>query len=409
MNIPTRSAMISAAMLLTAVALAPPGARAQTSEQMEYERQQREYWQQQEQQRQEQQRLQQLMDDNARRQQEEARQLNAPTGQSATSDYPVAAPQYESPTYSAPSAGGGGAPAVDWWSKPPLPAAKNPLLGRWRQVASREVSSEDMSAPFAGFLPPGAAEAAAALLNGATAGGCDSMFGHGVIAFNPSSLDWVAPDGHQEILNHVDYRKDGASVVVLSRDPGAISALIVGLPDNDTAVVAPFNCTLVRVTPASTPNATAHRAPAIDLGPLGAPPAGPPNATLSVLSGAATPGQGMLAPFQSVVVYLTTENPDIALAKAGFSGPNPVDAWLAACRQGQKNCKEGMHAMVASAVGTLRVDASGQAKTPALPSGQYFIVGLAPYQGKTLVWHLPYFMRPGNNTLMLNQTNGTFG
>jgi hypothetical protein len=116
MNIPTRSAVISAAMLLTPMALAPPGARAQTPEQMEYERQQREYWKQQEQQRQEQQRLQQVMDDNARQQQEESRQWNAPTGQSATSDYPVAAPQ----TAPRQPVAAAGAPAItaatDWES-----------------------------------------------------------------------------------------------------------------------------------------------------------------------------------------------------------------------------------------------------------------------------------------------------
>ena len=83
MNILSRSALLAATMLLTAVALAPHGAAAQTPAQMEYDRQQREYRQQQEQQRQDQQRQQQLMNENARRQQEESRQLNAPSGQYA--------------------------------------------------------------------------------------------------------------------------------------------------------------------------------------------------------------------------------------------------------------------------------------------------------------------------------------
>jgi hypothetical protein len=79
-----RISLAGLAALLTAVIIAPQGARAQTPAQIEYDRQQREYWRQQEQQRQEQQRQQQQMNENARRQQEEMRQLNAPTGKSPT-------------------------------------------------------------------------------------------------------------------------------------------------------------------------------------------------------------------------------------------------------------------------------------------------------------------------------------
>lgn len=92
MKLPSRSALITATMLLTILASAPHYAWAQTPAQMEYERQQREYSRQQEQQRQEQQRQQQLMNDNARRQQEESRRLNAPMGQSPTPGYQGATP-----------------------------------------------------------------------------------------------------------------------------------------------------------------------------------------------------------------------------------------------------------------------------------------------------------------------------
>ena len=98
---------------------------------------------------------------------------------------------------------------------------------------------------------------------------------------------------------------------------------------------------------------------------------------------------------------------DAALAKAGFSGANPIDAWLHACAQKQPTCSAGMKAMTASSVGLLTMDPAGRAQTPSLPSGQYFILGFAPYNGKPLVWHRPYFLRPGANSVVLDQTNAT--
>src|SRR5260221_341111 len=74
---------------------------------------------------------------------------------------------------------------------------------------------------------------AASMLNGALAGGCKSIFGTGMVAFRPNTLEWVAPDGHEEVLNHIAYRAHGAEVVVLARDPGSVPALIFGFPNHD--------------------------------------------------------------------------------------------------------------------------------------------------------------------------------
>ena len=71
MNIPFRSALIAATMLSMSLAIAPQATRAQTPQQMEYERQQREY----------------------SRQQEESRRINVPMGQSPAPGYQGASPQ----------------------------------------------------------------------------------------------------------------------------------------------------------------------------------------------------------------------------------------------------------------------------------------------------------------------------
>jgi hypothetical protein len=67
------------------------------------------------------------------------------------------------------------------------------------------------------------------VVNGAFGGACKSVFGTGVVAFTPTALNWVAPDGHEEILNHVEYRSDGPNVIVIPSDPDPIP-FIFGFP-----------------------------------------------------------------------------------------------------------------------------------------------------------------------------------
>ena len=301
--------------------------------------------------------------------------------------------------------GGGGVPPVK--QLPLLPVSKNPLIGKWQMGATKPVDLNGME-----VLPE-----TQSIVSGAFAGGCESIFGKGRIAFTPSQLNWVAPDGHEEILNRVEYRGDKGNVVVIPLDSDL--PLVFGLTNNDHAVVAFLGCTLSRVTlanaPVAQPRAGGSTAPPAASGPAmgsapaiaanGPPPSGPPNATLSFNTGISSPGY--LTPFTSTQVYLVTENPDAALAKAGFSGANPIDAWLHACAQSQPTCSAGMKAMTASSVGLLTMDSAGRAQTPSLPSGQYFILGFAPYNGKPLVWHRPYFLRPGANSVVLDQTNAT--
>jgi hypothetical protein len=263
---------------------------------------------------------------------------------------------------------GGGAPPVK--QLPLLPVSKNPLIGKWQMGATKPVDLNGLE-----VLPE-----TQSIVNGAFAGGCESIFGKGRIAFTPSQLNWVAPDGHEEILNRVEYRGDRGNVVVIPLDSDL--PLVFGLTNTDHAVVAFLGCTLSRVTlanaPVAPPRAGASTAPPASSGPdigfapviaaNGPPPSGPPNATLSF---------------------------------------NPVDAWLHACAQSQPTCSAGMTAMTASSVGLLTMDSAGRAQTASLPSGQYFILGFAPYNGKPLVWHRPYFLRPGANSVVLDQTNAT--
>lgn len=297
--------------------------------------------------------------------------------------------------YAPGGAGGGmgGARAVDWYARPPLPPEKNPLLGRWRQTGSRP--------PRMGGL---VGQLSNPFLAGAMAGGCKSMFGSGVIAFEPKALQWVAPDGHAEILNHVGYRANGNDVVMVTRDPGAVPALFFGFPNRDHAVVALFGCSMERLG-AKGP-AAAAQAPKPAPQPVTALSTQNSGDTrLSFRIGAAAPGQ--FVPFAGIKIWVTREDPENALVRAGI----PVQRDLVAQIDGDCHklaaCMRDWKAMTTSALGFIITDANGHAQTPAFKPGHYYLVGVAPYQGRHLFWHRAIDIRNGPNAITLDQTNAS--
>jgi len=300
-----------------------------------------------------------------------------------------------------PGRGAGGPPPVNWWSRPALPAEKNPLLGHWKQTGVKKISAQQIGGPLGGLMGPGTAEAAANMLGSTLAEGCKSIFGSGVVAFEPDALQWVAPDGHEEILNHVTYRASGSEVVVLSRDAGTVT-LIFGFPNRDHAVVALFKCTMERVAAARpgtvVQSSTTHSTVA------SAPPAGSPNSVLNFQAGAAGPGS--FTPFPDIELWVTRNDPRVALAKVAPAASGSLADTLAADCRMPATCIRDFRAMVAGALGAVRTDTAGMARTPSIPAGQYYVVGLTPYQGKRLLWARPVKVQPGSNTVTLDQNNG---
>jgi hypothetical protein len=288
-------------------------------------------------------------------------------------------------------------------SKPLLPADKNPLLGRWQQTAGRPMDL--------GLLKgmPGASE----MVSGALGGGCQSIFGKGRVAFTPTTYNWVAPDGHEEVLNHVEYRADGANVIVIPNDPAPLP-LIFGFPNHDHAVVAFLGCTMQRVTPGAKPTqASSQTTPANSQSKPAAlnVPAG--QAVLDLNVGATVAGKFSPVP-AGTSIWLTPQNPDANLVKAGFtpdSGGQPIEKLFAACKIGHggtmEDCKRGMQAMLSGALGVAATDDAGHARTGAVPPGRYYVVGFVPYQGHSLMWHMPVDMRPGANSVTLGPENGS--
>ena len=307
----------------------------------------------------------------------------------------------------APGAGAGGSAAagqrgaarpVDWWAKPVLVPEHNPLIGKWKQIASKGSAGQQNGASAFG-------DAITAIVDGAMAGGCKSMFGNGTIAFGPESLDWVAPDGHQELLNHVAYRTNGTDIVVLTHDAGAIPQMFVGMPNHDHAVVALFNCTMERVgarnvgaehPPASHPAQSALEQSA---------PAGAPDASLVLRVGATV--AGTFAPFPGIQIWVTPEDPQGALTQVAGAAAGSVSDRLASDCHEPMNCARDWKAMSAKALGSIRTDAAGRGATPLIAHGRYYLVGHAAYENKWLFWHQSVDLHPGSNEVVLDQSNGT--
>ncbi|HEX3888225.1 MAG TPA: hypothetical protein VHW05_12065 [Phenylobacterium sp.] len=311
--------------------------------------------------------------------------------------------------------GGGGPPPVDWWRKPALSPAKNPLLGRWRQGAHKDVGADDVAGPIKDLLIPGTAEVAAKIMNGALGAGCDSVFGKGTVAFEPTALQWVAPDGHEEILNHVAYRASGADVVVITRDEGALPAMFFGFAGHDHAVVALLNCTLDRLgAPGSAPPARTAQARPVPgaqlanapLPPAAPPPSGPPNAILKIQTGVSVPGG--FTPLAGARLWLTPQDPQAELAAIGLALPPgaPMLTKIANDCASVPACEREVGAMVRHAIGRVATDAQGHAQSPQIPSGRYYVVGVSNIQGKPVIWSQPVNVQPGVNVVTLDQLNG---
>jgi len=120
--------------------------------------------------------------------------------------------------------------------------------------------------------------------------------------------------------------------------------------------------------------------------------------------GAATPGQ--FTPFAGIQIWVTREDPEASLRRAGIPQEGPLLTSLVADCHIPANCVRDWKAMTSTALGSIRTDAAGHAHTPSIPAGRYYLVGLAPYHGKALFWRQAVNLQAGSNSVMLDQTNG---
>jgi hypothetical protein len=301
-------------------------------------------------------------------------------------------------------------PPIDWWKQPAVPPSKNPLLGSWRlgayHAASTQQLGQTLGAPLAGLMALGGGDGTNPLSDFLEAG-CQSIFGNGAITFEPDAFKMVNDDGRVEV-HRAAYRSKGRDLVILTPDLGMIQSLFVGFTGHDHAVVAFLNCSLDRVGAMGSPsNSKAVAGTGAHLANLGQPPpAGPANATMKFQVGVTA--SGGFTPLPHAPVWVLTQDPQATAAAAGLALPAGTSLLgkLASDCHSIEVCKTEIVAIVHGALGRVMTDVNGQAQTPQIPAGRYYVVGVSNIQGRPLIWVQPVSVRPGVNVVTLDQKNG---
>jgi hypothetical protein len=94
-----------------------------------------------------------------------------------------------------------------------------------------------------------------------------------------------------------------------------------------------------------------------------------------------------------------------------FQGPPgsvrvaPLAAWLYACQTQSPVCQQALYEARPNAVGEAKADLNGKATLPGVPAGTYYLFAIAPYNKQALVWDLRVDLKPGANSVTLDQRN----
>jgi len=138
-------------------------------------------------------------------------------------------------------------------------------------------------------------------------------------------------------------------------------------------------------------------------------PAAGGNALLSITSGfAAQPGAPN--PLAGHPYILLRESFATMLAKAGVqvpAGVSPYQYMGYACGNRLPDCQKISAAVNANAASAVRADATGRATFPGVTEGTYYLMISARYNNQALVWDMPVHLKPGSNSLTLDQANAS--
>jgi hypothetical protein len=222
-----------------------------------------------------------------------------------------------------------------------------------------------------------------------------------------------------------------------SLDPGSSSPyqvhgrIVTGEDDNDNYTFAPMErtCDLAVLAPsktipsgggtaatmvASTANLAAHNSatpnPATaNPATLSTPAAPLGNAILSIVSGF-PPQPGAPNPLAGHPYILLRESYPDVIAKSGVTVPPGVSPYKfvgMACVNRTPDCQKGNDAVKANAISAIRADANGSGTLPGVPPGTYYLMISTRYNNQPLIWGQAVQLKPGANTIKLDQSNAT--
>jgi hypothetical protein len=133
------------------------------------------------------------------------------------------------------------------------------------------------------------------------------------------------------------------------------------------------------------------------------------NATLALTSGFPTQ-PGVPNPLAGHPYVLLRDSYANDLSKAGISVPpgmSPYKYVGTVCTARTPECQKILEALNANAISAARADVNGGATLPGVPPGTYYLMISARYNNQSLIWGQPVQLKPGPNSLKLDQTNAT--
>lgn len=202
--------------------------------------------------------------------------------------------------------------------------------------------------------------------------------------------------------------------------------IVIGQNDNGDFTFAPLEqaCNLAVLAPSKTipssggataiaaaaaPGTPASPGTANGGGGLSTPAAPLGNATLSIVSG--FPAQtGALNPLAGRPYVLLRDSYANALAKGGVSVPPEMSPYKyvgIACANRTPDCQKITEAIKVDAASAVRADVNGNGTFPGVAPGTYYLMISALFNKQSLVWDQAVQLKPGSNSITLDQSNAT--
>jgi hypothetical protein len=135
-------------------------------------------------------------------------------------------------------------------------------------------------------------------------------------------------------------------------------------------------------------------------------------AVLSVASGFSTQ-PGTVNPLAGKTYVLFKESFAGFLRRKGmFQGPpgsttrvSPLAAWVYSCQIQSPVCQQTLYEARANSVSEAKADLNGKATLPGVPAETYYLFAITAYNKQPLVWDLRVDLKPGANSVTLDQRN----
>jgi hypothetical protein len=84
---------------------------------------------------------------------------------------------------------------------------------------------------------------------------------------------------------------------------------------------------------------------------------------------------------------------------------SPLAVWVYACQTGSPVCQQALYEARPNSISEAKMDANARATLPGVPPGTYFLFAVAGYNNQFLVWDLRVDLKPGTNSVVLDQRN----